>query len=211
MTLSNISRQTISGPSQNWGKPLAEVGKAIVHGMDSLYGGMHQERAKQNLEHALYTTAAHHEAVTQQAQQAHTLSEDSAANEHTRRKELLRGIHQGAEPGSDIRLKHGDFEVNYTRKNKTAKAVGQTTPTHTGPAFVGMPGYRISAPKPAGPKEFVLRAQHPETKQIVRRDSLTPQQQAQADAARAQKGKPRPKQTLAKKPTTKKATPKKYI
>ena len=167
MSLSNISKQTInpepSGPSR-----LLGAARAIGTAVDQLHAAANYTQSKRNLEHALYTTSANHEAAMAQGQQAHTLGEAAATSEHTRRAELLKGINSGAEPGTEVNLEHGDFRVKYTKKNvkartaktQTAPAPATTTPTHSGPTFVGMPSVVASAPKaPAAPQPSATTAQ----------------------------------------------------
>jgi len=65
-----------------------------------------------------------------------------------------------AEGGTEIKFSHGDVNANFTLKKPEApQAQAKAEPVHpAGPSFVGMPGYRISAPKsPEGPKPTVAR------------------------------------------------------
>lgn len=71
------------------------------------------------------------------------VSEGEAA--HKNAVDLMNRLGRNSAPGSEVAFKHGDVSATYTLKN-SAKPKATTTPTHTGPSFVGMPGYRMSAP-----------------------------------------------------------------
>ena len=78
---------------------------------------------------------------------------------HRNATEWLQQLHKAAAPGTEVSLSHGDAKASFT--TKAAKAKGATTPTQTGPSFVGMPGYHVTTPapvtEPEGPKPTVKR------------------------------------------------------
>jgi hypothetical protein len=82
---------------------------------------------------------------------------------HTNATEWLQKLHRAAAPGTKVDLTHGDVKATYTTKEAKPKAEPKA-PQHTGPDFVGMPGYHITTPAPAaapaapeGPKPTVKR------------------------------------------------------
>ena len=155
MTLSNTSRQSVNDSKWN---PAEAVGRGFSSLLDRAGAVANQSRMQQNLEHAINTNAAHHAAAMEQAyaagsafsKQEHEQSEASLASHHARRLELLKGVNQSAEPGTDIQIGHGDFNASFTRKNKTPRAPQptiETTPVSSGPTMPAAPTQE-DAPKP---------------------------------------------------------------
>jgi len=175
MSLSNISSQSIPGyQGGSWMAPVRAAGRALgglVTAVDEFHSTANSTRARQNLEHALATGAAQHYQTMEHAQQVHELGEAARASEHTRRNEFLSTLHENAEPGTELNVKHGDFAIKYTKRTPNA-ATAQTpvaAPRTSGPVSLGMPTFKPSAAsspaakseepeqKSEGPKPTVAR------------------------------------------------------
>jgi hypothetical protein len=76
----------------------------------------HQEM---NIHHALAIHAANHAATTQAAAQTAKLSEKSEVGRSKRAMAWADEIHNRAEPGQPVSLRHGEIQASYTPKIPT--------------------------------------------------------------------------------------------
>ena len=77
---------------------------------------VHQEM---NIHHALAIHAANHAATTQAATQSAKLSEKSEVGRSKRASAWAEEIHNRAEPGQPVNLRHGEIQASYTPKIPT--------------------------------------------------------------------------------------------